>query len=60
MLQTASKAFFSVLAGSSTLKTLASRYGNPDTILRRDYIPALPGVNMPGKYEDYAKDPGVL
>jgi hypothetical protein len=41
------------------VRALASRYGNPDTILRRDYIPALPGVNMPGKYEDYAKDPGA-
>jgi hypothetical protein len=28
-------------------------------ILRRDYVPALPGINAPGKYEDYARDPGA-
>ena len=37
----------------------ATAYGNPDVILRRDYIPAIPGVNTPGKYEDYARDPGA-
>jgi len=41
------------------VRALASRYGNPDVILRRDYVPALPGINAPGKYEDYARDPGT-
>jgi hypothetical protein len=41
------------------VRALASRYGNPDVILRRDYIPAIPGVNTPGKYEDYARNPGA-
>jgi hypothetical protein len=41
------------------VRALASRYGNPSTILRRDYIPALPGINAPGRYEDYARDPGA-
>lgn len=41
------------------VRALASRYGNPDVILRRDYIPAIPGVNAPGKYEDYARNPGA-
>ena len=41
------------------VRALASRYGNPDVILRRDYVPALPGINAPGKYEDYARDPGA-
>ena len=41
------------------VRALASRYGNPDTILRRDYIPALPGINAPGSYDDYARAPGA-
>ncbi len=45
--------------GDVGVRALASRYGNPDTILRRDYIPALPGINAPGKYDDYARNPGA-
>jgi len=41
------------------VRALASRYGNPSTILRRDYIPALPGINAPGSYDDYARNPGA-
>ena len=40
-------------------RALASRYGNPDAILRRDYVSALPGINAPGRYDDYARDPGT-
>ena len=41
------------------VRALASRYGNPDEILRRDWIPELPGITSPGNYsEDYAADPG--
>lgn len=41
------------------VRALASRYGNPSEILRRDYITAMPGVNMPGSYDAYAKNPGA-
>jgi len=41
------------------VRALASRYGNSSVILRRDYIPALPGINAPGSYDDYAKHPGA-
>jgi hypothetical protein len=42
------------------VRALASRYGNPDELLRRDYIPELPGITIPGNYnEDYAADPGT-
>ena len=41
------------------VRALASRYGNPDVILRRDYIPPLPGINAPGTYDSYARDPGA-
>jgi hypothetical protein len=41
------------------VRALASRYGNPDEILRRDWIPQIPGVTVPGNYdEDYSSDPG--
>jgi hypothetical protein len=41
------------------VRALTSRYGNPNAILRRDYVPALPGINAAGKYEDYARNPGA-
>jgi hypothetical protein len=41
------------------IRALASRYGNPDQILRRDYVPALPGINAPGNYDEYARNPGA-
>ena len=39
------------------LRALASRYGNPDDVLSKDWVPYLPGINTPGKYEEYAKNP---
>jgi hypothetical protein len=42
------------------VRALTSRYGNPNDILRRDWIPELPGITAPGNYnEDYASDPGT-
>ncbi len=42
------------------VRAIASRYGNPDDILRRDWIPELPGITTPGNYnDDYASDPGT-
>lgn len=40
------------------VRALASRYGNPDEILKQAYVPPLPGINMPGDYNEYARDPG--
>ncbi|MDX1498496.1 MAG: hypothetical protein R3176_01280 [Woeseiaceae bacterium] len=41
------------------VRALASRYGNPDEVLRRDWIPELPGITVPGNYDaDYSSDPG--
>ena len=42
---------------SPEIRALASRYGNPDEVLSDDWAPYLPGINAPGKYQDYAKDP---
>ena len=41
------------------VRALASRYGNPTQILTRDYVTALPGVNAPGSYDEYARHPGA-
>ena len=42
---------------SPEIRALASRYGNPDEVLSDDWAPYLPGINAPGTYQDYAKDP---
>ena len=40
------------------VRRIAARYGDPDELLREDWIPALPGINAPGNYEkDFAQDP---
>ncbi len=41
------------------VRALASRYGNPAQILARDYVTALPGINAPGSYDEYARHPGA-
>lgn len=41
------------------VRALAARYGDPDKILRKDFVHPLPGINAPGKYDDYARDPGA-
>jgi hypothetical protein len=42
---------------SPEIRALASRYGKPEEVLNDDWSPHLPGINAPGRYEDYAKDP---
>jgi len=39
------------------VRDLASRYGDPDQLLRDDWVPDIPGITVPGSYEDYARDP---
>ena len=41
---------------SPEIRALASRYGEPNDVLSDDWAPYLPGINAPGRYEDYAKD----
>ena len=42
---------------SPQARSLASRYGDPDKITATEWIPEMPGINVPGQYEDYAKAP---
>ena len=40
------------------IRKIAAKYGNPDEILKEKWVPAMPGINVPGDYmADYAKDP---
>lgn len=40
------------------VRRVAAKYGDPDVLLREDWIPAIPGINVPGDYmKDYAQDP---
>jgi len=40
------------------VRTVAAKYGNPDELLREDWIPGIPGINVTGNYwVDYAADP---
>ena len=42
------------------VRKLASKYGNPDEILKEAWIPKIPGINVAGDYEkDYASDPAT-
>ncbi|MBI4463886.1 MAG: hypothetical protein HY647_04200, partial [Acidobacteria bacterium] len=38
----------------------AAKYGDPDELLVEDWIPAIPGINVPGDYsKDYGSDPAA-
>lgn len=39
------------------VRKLASKYGDPDELLKEDWIPLIPGINAPGRYEEFAKNP---
>lgn len=39
------------------VRDLAAKYGDPDELLRVDWIPEIPGISAPGSYEEYAKNP---
>lgn len=40
------------------VRKIAAKYGNPDEILKEKWVPAVPGINIPGNYlVDYAQDP---
>jgi hypothetical protein len=41
----------------SDVRDLAATFGDPDQLLRDDWVPDIPGVTVPGSYADYAADP---
>jgi hypothetical protein len=40
------------------VRRLAENYGDPQDLLREDWIPQIPGITSAGSYEDYARNPG--
>lgn len=41
------------------VRAVAARHGDPDQLLREDWIPEIPGISIDGRYEDYARDPAA-
>lgn len=39
------------------VRELAAKFGDPNQLLKEDWIPLIPGVNTAGSYEDFARDP---
>ncbi len=39
------------------VRRVASTISDPESVLSYDYVPPLPGINMPGDYASYASDP---
>lgn len=40
------------------VRSVASRYGDADSLLKEEWIPQVPGINYPGDYmRDYGRDP---
>lgn len=42
---------------SPEVRALTSRYGDPKELLAEDWVPEIPGINAPGRYADYVKNP---
>ncbi len=42
---------------NAEVRALASRYGNADEVLATLWVPEMPGINVPGKYEEFAANP---
>ena len=36
---------------------MAAKYDDPEKLLSEDWIPDIPGINVAGSYEEYARDP---
>lgn len=39
------------------VRRAAEKYGDPDELLKEDWIPEIPGITLPGAYEEYAREP---
>ncbi len=39
------------------VRAVAARFGDPDDLLKEDWIPEVPGISAPGSYASYARDP---
>ncbi len=39
------------------VRALAARYGDPDEVLRQEWVPDIPGVTSPGSLDEFARNP---
>ena len=39
------------------VRDVAKRFGDPDEVLKEDWIPEIPGISGGGSYDDYGNDP---
>lgn len=39
------------------IRALAARYGDPEEVLRQEWVPDIPGITSPGDYQEYAREP---
>jgi hypothetical protein len=46
-----------VALDDSEVKKVAEKYGDPKELLKEDWIPEIPGINAPGSFDDYAREP---
>jgi hypothetical protein len=42
------------------VRELARKHGDPDMLLKENWIPAIPGISAPGSYQEYARNPVPL
>jgi hypothetical protein len=42
------------------VRDCAARIGDPDVLLHDDWTPPIPGISVPGTYDEYARDPGAF
>jgi hypothetical protein len=42
------------------VRDMARRYGDPDAILNIEWTPGIPGIDAPGRYADYSRDPAKV
>ena len=43
--------------GDPDVRALAAKFGDPGKLLAEDWIPEIPGINVPCSYEEYTRDP---
>lgn len=41
------------------VRAVAARYGDPDELLKEDWIPQVPGITCSGSYEAYSREPAA-
>ncbi len=39
------------------VRKLAGKFGDPDLLLKEDWVPKVPGISIDGSYEEYSKNP---